>query len=87
MHDEFEPNASHYSKIAARHIAARHIPKAVWIGCADSRVSEDVIMGSRSGAIFVHRYTTNIVSCNDVWLAALLEDAQVHLSNEGGNYA
>ena len=72
--DEFEPNSSHYSKIAAK-----QTPRAVWIGCADSRVSEDIITGSRPGTIFVHRNIANMVSFNDVGIAALLEYALVHL--------
>ena len=74
IHDECEANSSQYSKIAAR-----QTPKAVWIGCADSRVSEDIITGSRLGTIFVHRNIANMVSFNDVGIAALLEYALVHL--------
>lgn len=72
--DEFEPQTAYYEKIAAK-----QTPKAVWIGCADSRVSEDIITGSRPGTLFVHRNIANMVSYNDVGIAALLEYALVHL--------
>jgi carbonic anhydrase len=51
----------------------------LWIGCSDSRVPEDVITGSRPGAIFVHRNVANIVAFNDVNVAAIVEYAMAHL--------
>jgi carbonic anhydrase len=72
--DEFAAHKAYYQKIAAR-----QSPKVLWIGCSDSRVSEDLITGSRPGTIFVHRNVANIVAFNDVNIAAILEYGIVHL--------
>ncbi len=60
-------------------IARGQSPTVLWIGCSDSRVSEDVVTGSKPGTIFVHRNIANIVAYNDVNIAAILEYALVHL--------
>jgi len=54
-------------------------PKVLWIGCSDSRVSENVITNSRPGTIFVHRNVANIVAFNDVNIAAIIEYGVNHL--------
>jgi carbonic anhydrase len=72
--DEFTPNQQYYDSIAAA-----QSPRVLWIGCSDSRVSEDVITGSKPGTMFVHRNVANIVSFNDVNVASLLEYAVAHL--------
>jgi carbonic anhydrase len=54
-------------------------PKILWIGCSDSRVPEHVITDSKPGTIFVHRNVANIVSFNDVNIAAIIEYAIDHL--------
>ena len=71
---EFKPNEKYY-----RTIAARQSPKVLWIGCSDSRVSEDVITGSRPGTMFVHRNVANIVAFNDVNISSILQYGIVHL--------
>src|SRR5271163_4703639 len=71
---EFKPNLEYYQSIAAA-----QKPRLLWIGCSDSRVSEDVITGSKPGTMFVHRNIANIVSFNDVNVAAIIEYAVTHL--------
>jgi carbonic anhydrase len=71
---EFNTNLEYYKSIAVA-----QSPTVLWIGCSDSRVSEDVITGSRPGTMFVHRNVANIVSFNDVNVAALLEYGVIHL--------
>jgi len=74
VENEFNHNLDYYCNIAH----AQH-PQALWIGCSDSRVSEDVITGSKPGTIFVHRNVANIVAFNDVNIAAIVEYAMAHL--------
>ena len=74
VENEFNRNLDYYHNIAH----AQH-PKALWIGCSDSRVPEDVITGSKPGTIFVHRNVANIVAFNDVNIAAIVEYAMAHL--------
>src|SRR5512136_374369 len=74
---EFQPHAAYYQAIAKR-----QSPKVLWIGCSDSRVSEDVITGSRPGTMFVHRNVANIIAFNDVNIASIIEYAMVHLKIE-----
>jgi len=73
----FKPQEDYYKSIAAR-----QSPKILWIGCSDSRVSEDVITGSRPGTMFVHRNIANIVAFNDVNISSILEYGVVHLKIE-----
>lgn len=41
-------------------------PKFLWIGCSDSRVPADVVIGAQPGEIFVHRNIANLALQNDV---------------------
>ena len=72
--EEFSKNSAYYSDLAE----SQH-PKIIWIGCSDSRVSEDVITNSKPGSIFVHRNVANIVAFNDINIASIIEYGVVHL--------
>ncbi|KAF9228209.1 carbonic anhydrase [Gyrodon lividus] len=47
-------------------------PKILWIGCADSRVPESVVTGSKPGEIFVHRNIANQFHLEDDSALSLL---------------
>jgi carbonic anhydrase len=74
VEEEFNKNIAYY-----RDLAESQHPKILWIGCSDSRVSEDVITHSRPGSIFVHRNVANIVAFNDINIASIIEYAVTHL--------
>ena len=47
-------------------------PSALWIGCADSRVSPEQITGAEPGTLFVHRNVANVVQACDLNLMSVL---------------
>lgn len=60
-------------------LAKEQHPRLLWIGCSDSRVPAEEIVGCGPGELFVHRNVANIVAYNDVNIAAVLEFALGHL--------
>jgi carbonic anhydrase len=50
-------------------------PKYMWIGCSDSRVSANEIVGMEVGELFVHRNVANIVAPGDTNCMAVVQYA------------
>ena len=58
-----------------RRLAAQQSPELLWIGCADSRVPANEIVGLLPGELFVHRNVSNIVVHTDLNCLAVLQYA------------
>lgn len=54
-------------------------PELLYIGCSDSRVTAEDLMGLGPGEAFVHRNIANMVSGNDLSAMSVVEYAVVHL--------
>ena len=75
--DQLHKDPTYFSRLAAK-----HEPHFLWLGCSDARVPANVVTGSDSGEMFVHRNIANQVHATDANLAAVVQYAvealQVH---------
>lgn len=56
-------------------LAKGQSPEILWIGCADSRVPANEIVGSRPGEVFVHRNIANMCVHSDMSMLSVLDYA------------
>jgi carbonic anhydrase len=77
----FENNRAWASRIVTREpdffarLASQQAPEYLWIGCSDSRVPANEIVGLLPGELFVHRNVANVVVHTDLNCLSVLQFA------------
>jgi carbonic anhydrase len=58
-----------------KRLEALQNPDLLWIGCSDSRIAANEIIGRKPGEVFVHRNVANLVEHTDVNCLSVLQYA------------
>lgn len=62
-----------------KELAEAQNPEFLYIGCSDSRVTAEELMGVKPGQVFVHRNIANVVNAIDMNVASVIQYAVEHL--------
>jgi len=85
----FENNRKWAARVAAENpgffsaLVEQQAPEYLWIGCSDSRVPANEIVGLLPGELFVHRNVANVVVHTDLNCLSVLQYA-VDVAQGGG---
>ena len=77
----FERNRNWAASMVAKdanffsNLAAQQTPEYLWIGCSDSRVPANELLGMAPGELFVHRNIANVVVHSDLNCLSVLQFA------------
>ena len=72
--EKLELDANYFDKLAKG-----QAPEYLYIGCSDSRVAAETMMGAEPGELFVHRNIANVVPNTDLSAMSVINYAVVHL--------
>src|SRR3954451_11979346 len=81
LEDLFANNHSWVARMTAEdpeffsRVVSQQPPRYLWIGCSDSRVPANEIIGLPPGAVFVHRNVANLVVHSDLNCLSVLQFA------------
>lgn len=62
-----------------KNLSSGQSPEILYIGCSDSRVSAEELMGVQPGDVFVHRNIANMVPNTDLNVMSVINYAVTHL--------
>ncbi len=72
--DKVKNDANYFKKLSIS-----QNPQILYIGCSDSRVSAEELMGAQPGEVFVHRNIGNMVPNTDMSAMSVINYAVTHL--------
>jgi len=81
LHELFEGNRRWAREVQTRtpdffsRLLKQQVPQYLWIGCADSRVPANEILGLLPGDVFVHRNVANVVVHSDLNALSVMQYA------------
>lgn len=75
--EQLKNDSEYFSKLASG-----QAPKILYIGCSDSRVTAEEIIGLKPGEAFVHRNVANLVNNVDLNVMSVINYAVEHLKVE-----
>lgn len=74
INDKLENDSQYFHKLSKG-----QYPEILYIGCSDSRVSSEELMGAAPGEVFVHRNIGNIVPNSDISSQSVISYAVTYL--------